>query len=407
MSGDFDTLSFYLDLLAITPLLLLAVIVPVPSIVKRVFFILATIYLLYFIAPRLTLFYVIAWTLVFVLHRAVASLAERQAGLAVFWATVIVLLAPMVLWKLNYDEFNVAFNLWGNSAIRPLSDRLYSIDLARTIIIPIGLSFATFRAIDLIIKTYLGQLGKLSYDRVMFYGFFAPVQIIGPVIQYTEIQKQSEIFARPASGDIYQGLLRLFMGGFKVLVIAVALQPSAAVFSAYEYQSVPMIWLLLVIYTWFFYINFSGYSDIAIGMSRLLGFKLLENFHYPYFQRNVADYWNNWHMSLSHFAQRNVYVPLGGYRKKTQYLAIFATIMVIAMWHNITWGMVVFGIYHGLGLIVHRIWSQRNPPMGSDERLWQLWCKIGATYLFVTLGFPLLILPLNYALDFYSALIGL
>lgn len=108
-------------------------------------------------------------------------------------------------------------------------------------------------------------------------------------------------------------------------------------------------------------------------------------------------------MSLSRFAQRNAYVPLGGYRKQTQYIAILGTIFTIALWHNISWGMVVFALYHGLGLILHRAYGEKIPwPNGKTGD----GIKMLSTYLFVVLSFPLLVLPLESALQFYLALVG-
>jgi len=407
MTGEYSTIAYFFDLLSLAVVLMAIVWLPLPSAVKRLAFALAGAYLLFLIAPRLLAFYTLAWLTVFVLQRVVVWSAEKSVGLTLLWVGIALLLAPMIVWKLWFSEFNVAFNLWGNGIVEWFGPRLWTIDLAREIIIPIGLSFATFRAIDLLIKSYLGQVGALSLDRVLFYGFFPPVQVIGPVIQYTEIQQQGDQFLRPQAADVYQGVLRIFTGIIKVALIAVALQPSAAVFNVYENESPLHLWLLLFTYTWYFYINFSGYSDLAIGTARLFGFELNENFKYPYFRKNVADYWNNWHMSLSHFAQRNVYVPMGGYRVRTQYIALFATIMVIALWHNITWGMVLFGCYHGAGLMAHRYWSTVRQNNTGPEALWQGWGKIAATYIFVTLGFPLLVMPLSEAIHFYGSLTGL
>ena len=167
----------------------------------------------------------------------------------------------------------------------------------------------------------------------------------------------------------------------------------------------PLLWLNLFLYMWFFYLNFAGYSDLAIGTARLLGFRLKENFSWPYFRRNIAEFWNNWNMSLSRFAQRNAFVPLGGYRPRTQYVALFATIMVIALWHDISIAMVLFGCYHGFALIVHRFLQGRRADAPEPGPL-GAWGRIVATNLFVMLSFPLLVLPIGAALRFYAALIG-
>ena len=110
-------------------------------------------------------------------------------------------------------------------------------------------------------------------------------------------------------------------------------------------------------------------------------------------------------MSLSRFAQRYAYVSLGGYRAKTQYIAILGTIFIIALWHNISWGMIVFALYHGAGLIIHRLYSQKKHE--HSDSLVMNWLKILGTYLFVTLSFPLLVIPLEQAAGFYLSLVGL
>jgi alginate O-acetyltransferase complex protein AlgI len=313
---------------------------------------------------------------------------------------------PMVVWKLWFNEFSITFNLWGNHAAGMLSTRLGEIDLARDIIIPIGFSFATFRAIDLLVKIYIGRYQRLPVDRLYFYGFFPSVQVVGPIIEYSEIAGQGENFETPSSDDLFQGVLRIAVGLLKVLVISSILQNNSAVFHNYNSMPVHMVWLGLFLYMWFFYLNFSGYSDLAIGTSRLFGFKLKENFNFPYFRSNISEFWNNWHMSLSRFAQRNAFVPLGGYRKKTQILAIFATIMVIALWHDISVGMLLFGAYHGAGLVTHRILADRKSNQVDKASTAWHWAMVLLTYVFVALSFPLLALPLNKAAPFYLALFG-
>ena len=406
MFVEFNSTTYFIDLLALCILLMPAVFLLPGGPLPRLLMALAGIWLLYFIAPRLALFYLFFWLAIFCLQRIIAATAERGFGAAVFWGSTLIVLAPMVIWKLWYEGFTTLFNLVTNDTIQLISYRLWEIDLARQIIIPIGLSFGVFRAIDLLVKTFIGKLQALSLDRVLFYGFFPTVQVVGPIIEYEEIAKQGETFNIPTADDFYQGLLRIAFGFVKIIIISNALKSSVAVFDKYESFGVLPVWGYLFMFTWFFYLNFSGYSDLAIGTSRLFGFKLKENFCFPYFRRNISEFWNNWHMSLSRFAQRNTFVPLGGYRKQTQFIAIFATIMVIALWHDLSVGMLLFGCYHGAALIVHRYLSNKTPKNKPVDS-WQLaWLKILVTYVYVTLSFPLLVMPLHNAYPFYLALLG-
>lgn len=406
MFSEFDSTSYFVNLLALSILLLpIYLIIPLAT-ARRILLSLAGAYLLYFIAPRLLLFYIVFWTLVFFLQRLIAHGEQREWGGAPFWLSILLLFSPMVVWKLVGDDFIIAFNVITHGLLEGFSARLIAIDYARDILVPIGLSFASFRGIDLLVKSHLGQLPPLGYDRVIFYGFFPPVQIVGPIIEYTEVAGASEQLKRASSEDIYHGLMRISVGIIKVFVIATLLQDSELIFSAYESIETYKIWLYLFIYAWFFYINFSGYSDLAIGTSRLYGYELKENFSFPFFRKNVAEFWNNWHMSLSRFAQRNAFIPLGGYRVKTQYLATLGTIMVVALWHDISLGMVLFGLYHGAGLILHRLFSQRYCGRGEANHFLIHGAKIAFTHLFIVLSFPLLALPLERAATFYWALFG-
>jgi len=280
------------------------------------------------------------------------------------------------------------------------------LDSTAAIIIPIGLSFATFRAIDLLVKTWLGKFDRLTPDRVLFYGFFAPVQVIGPVIEYEEVSRQGEQLSLPDPKLVVEGMIRIALGYFKVVFVAVLFAPAASIFQSFTAEAIWIVWLYLFFYTWYFYLNFSAYSDMAIGFARLLGFELKENFNFPYFQKNIADFWNNWHMSLSRFAQRNAYVPLGGYRIERRNLATLATMMVIALWHDLTIGMVIFGFYHGFALIGHRVYSERFKARSTRAPVPAV-VRIAGTYVYVSISLPLLVLPLRDAGRFYLSLVGL
>jgi D-alanyl-lipoteichoic acid acyltransferase DltB (MBOAT superfamily) len=143
---------------------------------------------------------------------------------------------------------------------------------------------------------------------------------------------------------------------------------------------------------------------MAIGSARLLGFKLAPNFNNPYLKTNPQDFWNAWHMSLTRFAQRNVFVPMGGMRARTQYAAIVATMMVIALWHGLSIPLVIFGLYHSAGLVSHRVWVSRHP-VPSPRPLLR---RIGANVVFLIyflISLPLLELHLSQLGTFYERLL--
>jgi alginate O-acetyltransferase complex protein AlgI len=401
---DFDSFKFFANLFV-----LFAFVIPIyrlvrNALVRRLLLGLAGLYLLWLIAPRLALFYIVFWLLVGLTQRLIAITAERRYGTLIFASSLVLVLAPMVVWKIWTEDFVLHFNLWGDSAIRAITGKWGAIDLARDIILPLGLSFSTFRGLDLLIKTYLGALDGLRPDEVFFYGFFPPVQIIGPVIQYTEI-RDAVSGRSDLRQDLREGLLLVASGLFKVFVISYPLQSSSGMFAALNENSAGVLWLELLMFTMYFFFNFAGYSDLAVGASRLLGFDIGRNFDWPYAKTNPQSFWNAWHMSLTGFFQRNVFVPFGGMRAHTQYRAIFLTIMAIALWHDISFPLVIFGLYHAAGLMGHRYVKSKRPPRPSEPWLLRL-SKMAAVVAFFGLSLPLVSVNLDQVVPVYSALVG-
>lgn len=412
----FESYAFFFDLLALSLLLLPLYFSFKNEAARRVLMTLAGIYLIYFIAPRLVLFYLLFWTVVFFAHRTAFSGnrdKRREFLVAAGWVSIIGLVLPMIAWKLDSTDFISFFSDWSNAALQHLSVKLWEIDMVKPLMAPIGLSFATFRAVDLLIKTYLGKLTNLTYGQVMFYGFFPPVQIIGPIIEYEEVAQQNR---KPTPAEFTDGLIRLSIGVFKVFVLAGLLQHNDIIFS--DPQNLPpwTLWLRLVGYSWYFYLNFSGYSDIAIGISALYGFPLKENFNFPFFRHNVQEFWASWHMGLTRWAQRNIFVPAGGYRAHTQYRALFLTMMAIALWHNLNSAMLIFGVYHFSAQMIYRRHAARHAakgvvisghPPAAAMPLWQQAGYALLTYFVVLISFPLISTDLGKALQLYKALVGL
>ena len=265
---DFDSFSFFANLF---PLLL--VLLPVyrfirSVLLRRLLLAAAGILLLVFVAPRLALFYAAYWTLVWVVQVVVARTGEWRRAWIVNATAIVVLLAPMVTWKLWTTSFVIDFNLWTNAAVLQVGGPFGAIDLVRDIILPLGLSFTTFRAIDLVIKSYLGVFGPLRLDELLFFGFFPPVLLIGPVIQYNEIKTAVEPGRTDVWHDLRDGLLLVISGLVKVFVISWPIQSSAAMFTYYGTNSTLALWAELVLFALYFFFNFAGYTDLARGGAR-------------------------------------------------------------------------------------------------------------------------------------------
>ncbi len=408
MSGGFSAISYFSDLLVLSVIVLPLFHFIRHALVRRVLLASIGAFLLWLLAPRLALFYGLFWLAVWVLHRMIIALSGRSQRDRTLLFGIVILLAPMVLWKLLPAQFTIQFNL----VLHGLLDgfpRMSEIDVVRQILIPIGLSFATFRAIDLLVQTHLGLIKTLTLDRALFFGLFPPVQIIGPIIEYSEIASRSEQVQSLTADDLFQGARRIVTGLIKVYVLAYPLQHSGGVFMFFDFNSAATLWLGLFVFAIYFYLNFAGYSDIAIGAARLFGFTLKENFDRPYLRPNPQAFWAHWHMSLTRFSQRNVFVPLGGFRAGTQYVALVATIMTIALWHDLSLSLVLFGIYHAFGLVAHRWWDHRRRSRGLAMATG--WAPRTAStlacFVFVMLSFPMLMLPATQLVAFYAAMAGL
>ncbi|WP_067440416.1 MBOAT family O-acyltransferase [Nocardioides jensenii] len=401
---DTDPFVYFSDLLV-----LMAVVVPIYYLVpwawaRQLVLGLTGSYLTFLIAPRLLLFFVIFWLLVYGLQHAATLFRDRRASWV--WTTLLIGLAltPMLAWKL-FPEWAVPdFNERFHELVTWLNPWTGAIDRVRSLILPIGLSFATFRAIDQLIKVRLEIVEPLSPLRQFAFAFFPSVLVIGPVIEYTEIEEGLTRRTRWDPQDTLSGLLTIALGAVKVFGAAYLLRGSQGVFALETRDGSPLeYWLELAMYAWYFFFNFSGFSDMAIGCARIFGYRLAPNFNNPYLKTNPQDFWNSWHMSLTRFAQRNVFVPMGGMRARTQYVAIAATMMVIALWHDVSVPLVIFGVYHSVGLIAHRRWVASRP-VSADRSLAR---RVGANVVFFgyfLLSLPLLSLELATLPDFYGRL---
>ena len=400
---DFDSFDYFEDLLALSLVALpLYYVIRWPTL-RCIFLGAIGLYLLMLVAPRLALFYIAFWLLQMSLQHLIRRWPSEDTRWIALSLSILITLTPMVLWKVMPTSFIIDFNVRTQQIVNAASSWLGAIDRIRDILLPIGLSFATFRAIDVLVKIHLDLVDPLRPSRLFAFGFFPPVQMIGPVIEVTEIDEELDRASRPDPRRILGGLLIIALGLIKVFGVSFILEPSGTVFSPDATGATYQFWFELMRFGLFFYFNFSGFTDIATGAALLFGFAVQGNFNNPYLKANPQDFWNSWHMSLTRFCQRNVFVPLGGMRPDRQYLSIMATIMVIALWHDISIPLVMFGLYHGSGLVVHRMVADRRPPSTS---VWWRCVKVPVHYVYFVLSLPLLLLPLDQLGGFYSNLIG-
>ena len=235
---------------------------------------------------------------------------------------------------------------------------LFGADLPVTrIALPIGISFYTFQIMSYVIDVYRGKCrAQKSLLATALYVSLFPQLIAGPIVRYVDIEEQ--IQDRKSTPDgLYRGFLRFGLGFAKKILIADQLAPLAdAVFSG-EYASLPLYWIGAVAYALQIYYDFSGYSDMAIGLGRIFGFDFAENFNYPYISRSVREFWRRWHISLSGWFRDYLYIPLGGSRKGTArtYVNLLIVFLATGLWHGASFNFLAWGLYYGVFLILERI----------------------------------------------------
>ena len=232
--------------------------------------------LVLFISPRFLLFYLMYWAVIFAAQLMVHEGNKRR--FAPLWTLIAIMaaLSPLLIWKFAPTESVDWFSKTFNTMVWKILPILGPVDSLFQFLEPIGMSFTIFRAIDLVVKVRIGLLAPLSFGRIYYYGFFPAILAVGPISEYEEVQIENRL-ATPKASDIIIGLTRVCLSGLKLFyTLAPILAPSFVILSDFNGLSVMTLWLGLVVYSWWFYINFSGFSDLSIGTARLMGFKLKE-----------------------------------------------------------------------------------------------------------------------------------
>lgn len=281
---------------------------------------------------------------------------------------------------------------------------------ALDIILPIGISFFTFTQIAFLVDCYRGEVREYRFIHYVLFVSYFPHLIAGPVLHHREMMPQ---FADPANvhpraANFAIGLSIFTLGLAKKVLIADNLSPLAIpVFAAGATPTLIEAWIGVLAYTFQLYFDFSGYSDMAIGLSRLFGVKLPLNFNSPYKAANIAEFWHRWHMTLSRFLRDYVYIPLGGSRhgEAMRYRNLMLTMLLGGLWHGAGWTFVVWGGLHGLYLVLLQAWQSVFG--AAQARWWPAWCSSLLTFLAVMLAWVYFRAPdVATASDIAGALVG-
>ncbi len=240
----------------------------------------------------------------------------------------------------------------------------------RSLVLPVGVSFYTFMAISYVVDAYRGDFEPVSLEKFAAYLSFFPHLVAGPIVRPGELIPQLETPRDPRSVDTSRAFYLIATGLFKKVVIANYLAGAIVddVFGAPGQHSSLELLVAVYAYAVQIYADFSGYTDMAIGIALLLGFRFPQNFDSPYTAVSIQDFWRRWHMTLSRWLRDYVYIPLGGNRRGTllTYRNLLLTMLIGGLWHGAGWTFVVWGGLHGVYLAVGRLrrGRQETPPTG-------------------------------------------
>lgn len=226
------------------------------------------------------------------------------------------------------------------------------------IALPIGISFYTFQIISYIVDVYRGMVAKqTSFLKLATYISMFPQLIAGPIVRYADINEQLKK-RELVSSAIANGIVRFTLGLGKKVLIANQLGELCQVFRASDEKTIVFYWVYAAAISLQVYFDFSGYSDMAIGFGKLLGFSFPENFNYPFMSKSVTEFWRRWHISLGSWFRDYVYIPLGGNRKglARQLVNILVVWMLTGFWHGAQWNFVIWGLFFAILLMIEKMW---------------------------------------------------
>ena len=281
--------------------------------------------------------------------RAIDRSEQRSVRRGLLAISLIVNLGMLGLFKY--------FNFFIDSA-RPLLESLGMSGETLEIILPVGISFYTFQTLSYTIDVYRGVIKPVDrwLDFALYVAFF-PQLVAGPIVRARELLPQLAVVPRWSNRRFYGGAQQLLRGAVKKVLLADRLGEAVdVVFANPDLYSGITVWIAVLAYAGQIYYDFSGYSDMAVGVAKLLGYRFPINFRHPYLATSMAEFWHRWHITLSRWLRDYVYIALGGNRisSSATYRNLLITMTLGGLWHGAAWTFVLWGIWHGLALVAER-----------------------------------------------------
>jgi alginate O-acetyltransferase complex protein AlgI len=283
------------------------------------------------------------------------------------------------------------------------------------ILIPLGFSYLAFELLHVVIERRRGRIGAVAWPDLAAFVFFAPARVAGPIKRLPDFTA-AVCDAELTAANTYAGVLRVLIGFAKKFLIADLLAPGS---DASSYDSTGQVWTIVLAYSFRIYFDFSAYSDIAIGLARILGIRLPENFERPYLAKNIREFWERWHITLSRWVRDYVFMPLGRKLFSTRlrrwpiaiavvsYLAAFT---IVGAWHGLTASFVLWGVYHGVLLSLYHVIRLKTPAALAGHPWYRSrladGMRVVVTFFFVTVGWVPFMLPIAGAARVLALMFG-
>ncbi len=307
----------------------------------------------------------------------VSSYGIFQLGLNRAWATIVILLQSVGLFVLYK----------GNWAPQLLQDG--------NRLIPLGLSYYSFRQIHYAIEQYKEKIPLHNFGEYVCYMFFLPTILVGPINRFPTFMRH--LRRRRWDGQMFSDGLERILYGYAKIVILGNFLVSQKIGDAIGTMDQQYLWLKTYLESINFLLNtyfqFAGFSDVAIGLALLTGFRVMENFNYPLTAPNINEFWNRWHISLSSWCKDYVYIPVASITRQPIWGIIF-TMLVIGLWHELSMKYIIWGLFHGVGIAIWHIYKNSRVAKQLTENLpfYDFWAKV-LTFHFVVLSFVIVMEP--------------